>query len=100
MTPKHTPGPWLFDPTDGTIWANGAEPITLFQQVDNGDMSDPEQLTADGNLVRAAPDMLEALEIFLSQRTYGSDYVGPYVPEWRIVKIARKAVAKARGEKP
>lgn len=59
--PKHSPGPWFFDPTDGTIWFNDADPITLFEQVDGDDMGDPETLTADGRLAASAPELIAAL---------------------------------------
>lgn len=59
---KHTPGPWLLSPTDDTIVidATGNEVAAV-----DGDYNDPDtwpQMEANGRLIAAAPEMLEALK--------------------------------------
>lgn len=54
---KHTPGPWLLigDQVCGGV---GIEPCVVAEPL--GDT--PEQATANGHLIAAAPDLLEALK--------------------------------------
>lgn len=85
MTEQHTPGPWRkfkYKPSDDDLGVEGADGYTLAE-----DLS-----LADANLIAAAPDLLEALQMCLAvvkppQNCIPWDY-------------ARAAIAKATGAAP
>ena len=102
----HTPKPWQLARFD---------PSTCFIEVETVERGDdvpdqgyfiakmyagPDGPTGDNHLVKAAPDLLEALEAFLRAPHIGSDGPGSstiVVQEFNL-KAARAAIAKARGE--
>ena len=100
MSTQHTPGPGdLEEDTYGEeIWLGGAGAgmIVVNGWVNGGCMDDPAQwatLQADARLIRAAPDLLAALEAIAD----GS--VDPAIwPDLavRYEKFARAAIAKAK----
>ena len=97
---KHTPGPWFaFSDVCGTrVVADGVgfEPPYRLRP---GSGKDPQQV-ADAHLIAAAPDMLDALEMFAHAEavasTNASRSFGVYVDA---MEAARAAIKKARGEK-
>lgn len=94
---KHTPGPWIvrFENStnilDQTLEIVSAEPTKLGDHAHVATVSvttlraDPRN---DANLISAAPDLLEVLELILK------DFDG----DWSHYERAKKAIAKARGE--
>lgn len=114
---KHTPGPWsvgfwLSDPADKEskmryVYAPKIKPLGSKDYFEiatccTGDVSD-EQEEANSNLIAAAPELLEALEYLVSQCDDDDFYdgiVNDSYPERETnpLKIARAAIAKARGQ--
>jgi hypothetical protein len=92
MNTKHTPGPWFTDVADPAfvnynIYASDTKICTM--GIDMG----VEEEAANARLIAAAPDMLEALEIALSdleqaQNETDIDFRGS-------IEIARAAITKA-----
>ena len=99
MTTKHTPGPWIFDPSNtGSDFDTGygiyTEPYTMSIERVVG-KGTPE---ANARLISAAPEMLEALknireELILSGNWNAKDYGWP---ENRAAISA--AILKAEGD--
>jgi len=91
----HTSGPWAYEPTSGAIYFadDNVEPVIA---VINQDSASEEQADADGYLVAAAPDLLEALRPF-AEIGIGAD--PDYQPMIRMdrdaILAARAAIAKA-----
>lgn len=88
---KHTPGPWLYK-SNGSYFDVGIDNhedsvIPVYPTVCIGVPHDQE---ANARLIAAAPDLLEALEAVV--RVADRDTV-----EFR---MARAAIAKAKGEQP
>ena len=97
-TATHTPGPW--EARKGAGWyvarpryggatlAVGMEAVTLVTSPSETQWNDDAESEANARLIAAAPDLLEALENLIEW-------------EWKIsglIKNARAAIAKARGE--
>lgn len=63
-TTKHTPGPWIVDENNATIFANDSrwEDPTAICKVDT---LPGEETDANARLIAAAPELLEALESLL-----------------------------------
>ena len=86
---KHTPGPWVirgntvFDITDRVIC-----PVVDMQ----GEVGSNAQ-NANGYLIAAAPEMLEAMEFMLKELRLDNDETG--LGKQRLIDI----IKKARGEK-
>jgi hypothetical protein len=86
---RHTPGPWgncggiIYAESDGFAVAKIAN-------------EHPDQAIANMRLIKAAPDLLEALERieqeFINDPAHGA-------LACRMYKIAREAIKKARGDK-
>lgn len=66
MTPKHTQGPWSFDPEDKSIV--GKDEGLSIATIDNIDVGGDkgfhfgEESEANARLIAAAPDLMEALK--------------------------------------
>lgn len=95
MTTKHTPGPWRFDAENGEIlfddhMGENVQPLIATVNFSNVDQPQGE---ADGRLITAAPDMLEALRL-VEQDTW--DENNPNAVK-TLRSIARAAIAKAEG---
>ena len=100
---KHTPGPWSV----GVPGPNGCPTIGtnygLMTAMIAHSRNEPDQIevcNANANLIAAAPDLLEALEIVKnatididSSGSWGSIHVT--VEDWNIIK---SAIARAKGE--
>lgn len=94
---KHTKGPWRCTKYPGIFSINSAggrqiaimtehhgdTPLTPVHQFERS-----EQDKADADLISAAPELLEALELILK------DFDG----DWKHYEQAKRAVSKARGE--
>lgn len=96
---KHTPGPWPieYDNADcrsGGQWFNVGPAQVQFSYscTDEGEA----RARADANLISAAPELLAALEIFVSflSEQYDEDLIEHADSMIR----ARAAISKARGE--
>lgn len=90
MTTKHTPGPWTYDKKDGSIGTQDGLTVTAGSYGYDIACSD-----ADGILMAAAPELLDALRVMIAWAnaepgTYPGGYPGTQ---------AAKAIAKATGEK-
>lgn len=105
MTAKHTPGPWKMShgglPGDSgfSIASDSAEadnvkitaecwPCTIVSE------DHRQELFANGRLIAAAPELLEALEMMAECWQNGS----PVCAGSEVAKDAIAAIAKARGE--
>lgn len=76
---KHTPGPWYWD-SEGL----GSKDVLVFGKGYPFEMTS----TANKNLIAAAPDLLEALQLFLDAQILPEYHQG----------VARAAISKALGE--
>lgn len=86
----HSPGPWVFDESDYAIYRHeDCSTIAVFSTADLPTL-------ADGRLMAAAPDLLEAVELMLSQ--YGCACGQRGCNRCEYSQIAREAIQKARGE--
>ena len=93
----HTPGPWhVICQSNGVSVKIGERGIALFRW----DKDD-----ADALLIAAAPELLQALELFIAEGNEPSingrhdGYSRPRHPQWRVaLHAARAAIAKAKGE--
>jgi hypothetical protein len=86
----HSPGPWVFDESDHSIYCGDDWPCVA--SFSDADLPSP----ANGRLMAAAPELLEALELMLSQ--YGCSCGQRGCNRCEYSQIAREAIQKARGE--
>ena len=93
--PKHTPGPWVFEPADDTPGYRepAAVQVGSYRWRPIARVYEPSQTEADGNLIAAAPDMLEALREMIA----ASGPEAGEVDRRLALKDARIAIAKAEG---
>jgi hypothetical protein len=94
---KHTPGPWR------TEQAFNSAQVHIVAAVDGLERSIATDIWCDGdeqeanvNLIVAAPDLLEALEMIVAEADSYTARTGKPVYNW--LDQARAAIAKARGE--
>ena len=91
---EHTKGPWRYEYTrfDNYLVATKGEDTLVSGAVMTED---------DARLIAAAPDLLEALELIaLEKPCLSGAFPGdPYMYSQSDHKIARAAIAKAKGEK-
>ena len=98
----HTPGPWRI--IDGTFVykLDESEQNRFHLQVAAGfagrNRTSTEEIFANARLIAAAPDLLAALEIVVSDWTAQFERNGHLAPTW--CKQARAAIAKATKAKP
>ena len=88
-TAKHTPGPWVYDAEEGTVYDVPSDGDAMMLMVSDA---------GNGNLIAAAPAMYEALKEWC-------DYYAAYNPvrDKRIepfIKLTRQALAQAEGKSP
>ena len=90
MVSKHTPGPWIH--RNGRIFQADYDVLTIANvaRAHNGDYS-----PSNGDLLAAAPDLLEALVQMLA-KVRRADPDGLF--DDLVVIRARAAIAKAKGE--
>lgn len=104
---KHTPGPWNFDSgyidthavdddgsTDYIILAELHSTFGPDKYGVNQWMLPPEEYEANGRLIAAAPEMLEALQMFLAYNDQGAPLSFDTDAMWA---KARSVVAKIEG---
>lgn len=87
---KHTPGKWAFAGYDVYCSIPGMRRKPVIAVICNQDKAEhPSETEANGRLIAAAPELLEALQAFVSraERLNGID-TGP-------LSMARAAIAKA-----
>lgn len=90
----HTPGPWRFDTDSGTVGQaklNGVEVIASIEAPPLGTNKwDTDALLANGAIIAAAPDMLEALEAVAQDAGFGTLPI-------ELRRTVNAAIAKAKG---
>ena len=91
--PQHTPGPWIYDKETGEVFTDEKYVQPRVAQVDLDNVTDIEQGHADGCLIAAAPDLLEALEVAYAEL---ENHKG--VPGVAVLPCIEAAIAKARGQ--
>ena len=105
MGTKHTPGPWHTD-TGGAgcefVIENqnqgyGAYTIAEIPEYLESDYT-RETIAANAQLIAAAPELLEALELFVEDFTERNEPSTWMPGERAVVEQSRKAIAKAKGE--
>ena len=96
MTTQHTPGPWITG--DAAIWAlDDCEFHAIVDCPLNQTCRDTETVWANARLIAASPDLLDALQRFVTA-------CDAYLPEpthqafCGLFASARAAIAKATGE--
>lgn len=91
---KHTPGPWTVDgpPYNQIVWSS-AENRVCFLAHSNG--LDDERDIANGRLIAAAPDLLEALTRLTIDCIIAGLHEQAGFDCW--IEMAKKAIAKAEG---
>lgn len=102
---KFTPGPWRVEPSPASHegWFEDAnvvrsDGLAVSVGLHNGPIG-PKEALANAHLIASAPDLYEALAIFLGEDDRFQVTVGgnPIAVEAMLVK-AHAALAKARGE--
>jgi hypothetical protein len=93
---KYTPGPWKLNTTGGITWAVDAPPkhVAMMNFYKDGSERsvDEEESLANAQLISAAPDLLEALE--LVERAYVGDGIEMEVA----IDACLLVIEKAKGE--
>ena len=95
---KHTKGPWKILPRNRNL-ANGRGPGYDVQKDDPdglGEIICDRAMLADALLIAAAPDLLEALKMFLD--LYGGHAADDAREQRYEIIAARRAIAKAERE--
>ena len=105
---KHTPGPWFSEGT--TLYALNDDGVNRFQaslcpgyvtysRRGEKQWTSAEEVLANVALARAAPDLLEALEALVVETCDYNKINNLGDPEEQHnIKLARAAIAKAKGE--
>ena len=104
MTAQHTPGPYFVSGCFIGPRLSNDSGIQIQVARVAGDETDPEVI-ANARLIAAAPDMLAALEILLPcnlgplpAAQFDEGFVVPVDMTAGEIRIARAAIAKARGQ--
>lgn len=99
--PQHTPGPWAYEMSNGEIFLEDA--YRVFPRIAKVDLSNCEsvdQTDADGFLIAAAPELLEALirwQQFAKNNGWtDKDHHDADGKGW--ITLTDAAIAKARGQ--
>jgi hypothetical protein len=95
VSAQHTPGTWYADahPSGLRILTDDARSTIICQQI--GPASNA-QARANARLIAAAPELLEALQVF-AERSSSEEFITITVRS-AYVRRARAAIAKATGE--
>lgn len=98
---KHTAGPWLYLDIGEVVRDDEVSPLIATVNLDG---VSPEQAEADGRLIAAAPDLLEALKAARSQvLTLGGEVVevdgkiASDAIQAAVLAVIDAAIAKAEG---
>lgn len=91
---EYTPGPWNYDKQNG--WVMSANPSKAIHSI----IDDPAFRDADGYLIAAAPELLEALELTRDKIAYlyGQLDQGNSDVAQQAIRKADHAIAKAKGQ--
>ena len=93
----HTPGPWYFDEDDRAVGPASNKSIGVCSiMLADGNAARyhfGEQSIANANLIAAAPDLLEALQLFVNSMR--SPPTGPNMTHEFDIGKAERAIAKA-----
>lgn len=89
---QHTPGPWKHH--NGRIFSADRESLTIAHvaRAADGDYS-----PANGDVLAAAPELLEALRALISDPRMSEDEDSTVIVCWEDVRAARAAIARATG---
>ena len=91
---KHTPGPWMLSLSGPTVYALHGETLrNRFSATAQGGQSDdagPDELRANAVLMRAAPELLEAVAAFIKYDD------GDYIDGTEMMFLYNDAINKAR----
>lgn len=93
----HTPGPWRLEFGDTIYSANNPKPIATVE-------NDVAEYEANGDLIKAAPDLLAALKWLADSASASQESQSPEAREWYAkdvwhgIELARDAIAKAEGK--
>lgn len=114
MNARYTPGPWSVPSEEQArkaVSVSGVpilaynrsydDNLAIFTVPANALFGGREEALANARLIAAAPDMLEALEAFVDGFDPDKEYDATdtaYVVFGEKAKLARSAIAKARGE--
>lgn len=94
---KHTPGPWKVVENGGRmVGVMKGRSWVVYKSGNDCMMTD--ELEANANLIAAAPDLLEALELLLLTRTQERHLQGLKPGESPLHDRCHAAIAKAKGE--
>ena len=96
---KHTPGPWYYTNEGinsmGIVEKDGTN-IMHMATLQNSSAS--RHMEANARLIAAAPDLLEALKIFLNEFNDSEVMMRTPIAYYKAVSAARAAIAKAEVE--
>jgi len=104
---KHTPGPWRISAESQSIVEQDNQAIgsklglliaTAHGYTDSGYFPDDDEGVANARLIAAAPELLEALKIFLNEFNDFEVMKRTPIAYHKVVKAAHAAIAKAEGE--
>lgn len=89
---KYTPGPWEVTSDNGELWVDGEDsPVAMI----TGDAEGATELElCDANLIAAAPELLEVLEL---AHEHMKVWVVGYRQGQNVHNAVEKAIAKAKG---
>lgn len=90
---QHTPAPWTAREVKGAGYP-GQRGFAIEYNEDQEQVVDFVYEEADANLIAAAPELLEALEVMLS-KAYKQNWNDQYP---KALELAEAAIAKAKGE--
>ena len=93
------PGPWEVD-GDGDVWGADDEMVCFGLRVLDPPPRTDEQRQANARLISAAPDLYQALDGLLRVVMQPEPPPGHVRDDGAQTEAARRALAKARGEKP
>ena len=88
---KHTPGPWNTMVSAGSVWGSDGEWVC---DPSNGNAYPTDRQRANARLIKAAPDMLAALEAIVAD----AEYLALVGDNHARRMAAKAAIAKAKGE--
>ena len=92
---SYTKGPWIAREVSGAGWP-GQRGFAIDFNEDQEQVVDFVYEEADAHLIAAAPDLLEVLEMIVSEADSYTARTGKPVYNW--LNPARAAIAKAKGE--
>jgi len=90
---KHTPGPWNYDRSGYSLYVNSGRELVTALSMDGKRLETSE---ANARLIAAAPDMLDALRLFVVAYETNMPPPGYSAHNWRLMREkCRAALARA-----